>query len=305
MRDNKHKEKVSEYLQFLEQLRRLKQHIILRDSRINSSLSIFDLANVLRDHVYHRILFAPSDGINVVPWSFPAELYLAAVDRGLPFIQSGSQVMNHAQDYVSLYQQGEYLGPRILPASFAHICGDLSILYACLLRAFAIPARFVFMMNTICGEAEEFDRFMTHDYHSHVSVEFYDSARSKWLASSPTFNVMFQDPNGQYCDWELARTLIQEDPSLLTITSNNFSLITSWFPCRILQNYYVELRQLSKYLLVGPYKDAQGQICASRMLPETWNGLCCDRDGNLMGDFTKFTMLQPYCAIVLEDYETV
>ena len=63
--------------------------------------------------------------------------------------------------------------------SVGHICGGLTIIYIAALESQGIPARYVGLFSS-----------NSEPFYSHATVEFWYDGR--WIASDPTFNIMFK-----------------------------------------------------------------------------------------------------------------
>lgn len=142
-----------------------------------------------------------------------------------------------------------------------HLCQGLAIVYAIALRALGIPVRFVFMASN--GS-------------THASVEFLHEGR--WLASDPTFNVMFR-VDGEFVDYQAVRRAYAEGRKVRPTTNGmelcpqvRFTAGLSGRPCRrCLGAYYITTQELLEILVVRSAV-AGGQTFAEISLPENSAG---------------------------------
>ncbi|MGN6147491.1 MAG: transglutaminase domain-containing protein [Rhizomicrobium sp.] len=141
------------------------------------------------------------------------------------------------------------------------ICGGLTILYMAALEARGIPARYVgiFSKSVISQKPD-----------THASVEFYDNGR--WIASDPTFNVMFTQ-NGRFLSYaELYRAVRHNQP--YNVVSNGFPLIEG----RRLDQYYISLKDLMKFVVIDParvydFGSDNTHDYKMEILPASWDGM--------------------------------
>lgn len=151
------------------------------------------------------------------------------------------------------------------------ICGGLTILYLSALESQGIPARYVGIYSS--------DK---HPYDSHSTVEFW--YKGKWIASDPTFNVMFKR-NGQFMSYQELYESIQNRQSYEVVT-NGFPSIKN----RTLDSYYIRLEDLMKYMVIHPSEvKVNGKILKETMkiLPASWDGKITNEKGERR-DVTNF-----------------
>jgi hypothetical protein len=141
------------------------------------------------------------------------------------------------------------------------ICGGLTVLYMAALEARGIPARYVGIFSK---------HVMSEKPDTHASVEFYDNGR--WIASDPTFNVMFTR-NGRFLSYaELYRAVRHNRP--YTVVSNGFPLIEG----RRLDQYYISLKNLMQFVVIDParvydFGSDKTHDYAMETFPASWDGM--------------------------------
>lgn len=142
-----------------------------------------------------------------------------------------------------------------------HICGGLTLLYLSALESLGIPARYVGIFST--NQAP---------YDSHASLEFFYNG--KWYASDPSFNVMFKH-KGEYLSYSEVFSLIQRGIEPDSV-SNGFPLIKK----RKLQNYYIPMKDLFKYMVIHPDRARDPKDESSVYFPSNWDGKILSQDGS-------------------------
>lgn len=168
---------------------------------------------------------------------------------------------NNFRDLAQVYSRSMRDG------DMGQICGGLTILYMAALEARGIPARYVGIFSkNMMGEKPD----------THATVEFYDNGR--WLASDPTFNVMFTQ-NGRFLSYaELYRAIHHNRP--YKVVSNGFPLIEG----RRLDQYYISLKDLMQFVVEDParvydFGSDEMHDYKMRVLPASWDGMLT-YDGN-------------------------
>lgn len=144
-----------------------------------------------------------------------------------------------------------------------HICGGLASTYATALESQGIPARYVGIFSK--------DK---QPYKSHATIEFWHE--EKWYASDPTFNVMFRC-QGEYLSYSELYELIQKGEPY-EVVSNGFPV----FPKRAIENYYIKLDDLTKYMVIHPsevWSGGKRLEYPMKLFPETWDGAITFDDG--------------------------
>jgi hypothetical protein len=150
-------------------------------------------------------------------------------------------------------------------------------MYVSALESQGIPARYV--------------GFFSRDdepYDSHATVEFWYQGR--WYASDPTFNVMFMH-NDDYLSYSELYALINEDKPH-EVVSNGYSID----PQRAIEDYYIGLDELMKYMVVHPsdvWLDGEHYQYDVERLPDDWDGAI-----TLQGERTDVTAYESFYQLL-------
>jgi hypothetical protein len=168
--------------------------------------------------------------------------------------------LGHAEDAVDFDRFGTVFSSSLRDRT-AQICGGLTILYMAALEARGIPARYVGIFSTYKMDKKP---------DTHASVEFYYNG--KWIASDPTFNVMFKQGDRYLSYPELYQAI--RSGQHFEVVSNGFPLIEG----RRLDQYYISLKDLMKYVVVDParvYDFSTDKMHSYKLevLPKTWDGM--------------------------------
>ena len=137
-----------------------------------------------------------------------------------------------------------------------HICGGLAMVYATALESQGIPARYVGIFSD--------DK---QPYDGHATIEFW--YKGNWCASDPTFNVMFKY-KGEYISYSQLYKVIKNGEEY-EIVSNGFPV----FPERVIENYYIKLGDLVKYMVIHPCEIWAGRKkykYPMMLFPKNWDG---------------------------------
>lgn len=138
-----------------------------------------------------------------------------------------------------------------------HICKGLAITYITALESQGIPARSVQFLSK-----------NSEPYDSHATVEFWH--KGKWYACDPTFNVMFKKQNEYLSYAELYKVISKGEA--YEVVSNGFELVSE----RTLDNYYIKLNDLMKYMVIHPstiYSHDKVYNYPIQFFPQDWNGV--------------------------------
>jgi hypothetical protein len=158
--------------------------------------------------------------------------------------------LSPAESYLALTREGQ-----------AVLCGDLALAYISSLEAVGIAARYVGMFSD-----------NKTPYLSHASVEFWHAGR--WLASDPTFNVMFWGDNRFLSYTDLARGAEYQ------VVTNGYPVL----PGRMISDgrsicpdgdWDVPLAELLRFGVVHPARVWDNGVWheyPARTWPEGWDG---------------------------------
>lgn len=154
----------------------------------------------------------------------------------------------------------------------------MAILYLTALESQGIPARLVSVFSK-----------NTEPYDGHTTVEFWHEGKQH--ASDPTFNIMYTD-KGSYLSYADLYEKLQANGSYTTV-SNGFTV----FPEKgNTNNYYISLKDLTKYMVVHPakiWKDGKTFEYPMALFPGNWDGTIVGRDGKKQ-DVKMFNSIYKY-----------
>lgn len=206
------------------------------------------------------------DGESVVAWAAKIRNHLY---RSVPLrlTPAGFDFFDFDTAYNATLQSGDV----------GHYCGGITCLYLACLEAHGIPARYVGLFDA-CREP----------YESHASVEIWIDGR--WIASDPTFNVMFRLDGAWLSYAELLAALAAEKP--VEIVSNGFPIQ----PGRDISSYFVPLRNW-KYVVMHPavvYSSGRKLEYPLTRIPADWDGVIEYRTGPQSVD--NFTELYQFLS---------
>lgn len=142
------------------------------------------------------------------------------------------------------------------------ICGGLTILYMAALEARGIPARYVGMFSSEDDARPPFE--------THASVEFF--ANGRWIASDPTFNVMYAYA-GRFLSYAELWDILRAGKHYVVV-SNGFPLKEG----RRLEQYPISQDALLKFLVIDPAdvydrESDRLQSYPAVRRPRSWNGM--------------------------------
>jgi hypothetical protein len=140
-------------------------------------------------------------------------------------------------DFTGAYQEAT-------TGQVGHICGGLALLYISALESQGIAARYV----GIFADSPD----------THASVEFWDGSR--WIASDPTFNIMFLY-EGRYLNWEEIWEVVQAGASV--------EFVGDQIPERRIETYYISFDQLVRRMVIHPATINERQW-PMRIYPPDW-----------------------------------
>lgn len=187
-------------------------------------------------------------------------------------------IIDHGQSAVIDRDLDKRVYLQLFNDEYGSLCGGLSLTYMIMLKAFGIPSRSINLLYQVKDAPDPAD--------AHGSVDAY--INGQWMAMDPTFNVSISIGDRRL-SWAEYRQQMSEDVPI-RMDGDGFSPL----PGRSVAEYYISMKKLARYMLVGPSPVANSPMT---MLPHSWDGTIAYANGKRFDP--KEPMLEHPLLIVL------